>query len=82
MREAFDTNNLTSYHFASSYLSVQVLNISAGPDFVWPNAVPFDQEHGDAKKIDQYFEAESFDTVHNSHSLEHMIDPLVDALHR
>lgn len=81
MREASKTNKIRPSHFASSYLSGRVLDIGAGPDLVCPHAVPFDQEHGDANKIDQYFEAESFDTVHSSHSLEHMLDP-VDALHR
>ena len=81
MQEASKTNKFRPSHFASTYLSGRVLDIGAGPDLVCPHAQAFDQEHGDANKIDAYFEAESFDTVHSNHSLEHMLDP-VQALHR
>ena len=81
MQEASKTNKFRPSHFASTYLSGRVLDIGAGPDLVCPHALAFDQEHGDANKIDEYFEAESFDTVHSSHSLEHMLDPF-QALHR
>ena len=80
MQEASKTNKFRPSHFASTYLSGRVLDIGAGPDLVCPHALAFDQEHGDANKIDEYFEAGSFDTVHSSHSLEHMLDP-VQALH-
>lgn len=35
--------------------------------------VPFDLDHGDANKLDEYFAPESFDFIHSSHSLEHMV---------
>ena len=81
MQEASKTNKFRPPHFASTYLSGRVLDIGAGPDLVCLHALAFDQEHGDANKIDEYFEAGSFETVHTSHSLEHMRDP-VQALHR
>ena len=81
MREASKTNKIRPPHFTSSYFSGSVLDIGAGPDIVCPHARAFDQVHGDANKIDEYFAAESFDTVHSSHSLEHMLDP-ADALNR
>ena len=38
-------------------------------------AQPFDIEHGDAQHIRDFLPEHSFDTVHSSHCLEHMIDP-------
>jgi SAM-dependent methyltransferase len=49
-----------------------VLDIGCGPDLVVPHATPFDQEHGDANEILNYFEPQSFFCVHSSHCLEHM----------
>lgn len=52
----------------------RVLDIGAGNDPVTPDAVPFDQEHGDANRITAFAPA-SFDCVYSSHCLEHMHDP-------
>ena len=75
MNESSKTNAIRGSHFAKQYLSGTVLDIGAGNDPVCSHAVIFDQQHGDANRINAYFEAESFDTVHSSHCLEHMNDP-------
>lgn len=81
MREASKTQRVREADYAARFLAGSVLDIGAGPDPVCPHAVVFDQEHGDANFIDRHFPAASFDTVHSSHCLEHMIDP-VAALER
>ena len=50
------------------------IDIGCGPDPVTPEARPFDVEHGDANRI-QDFVREQFDFVYASHCLEHMHDP-------
>lgn len=55
-------------------LQGRILDIGAGNDPVTPDAVPFDQEHGDANRITAFAPA-SFDCVYSSHCLEHMHDP-------
>lgn len=75
MNESSKTNAIRGSHFAKQYLSGTVLDIGAGNDPVCSHAVIFDQQHGDANRINEYFEAESFDTVHSSHCLEHMNHP-------
>ena len=76
MREASKTNLIRDPSFASQYLQGQVLDIGAGTDLVCAWARSFDVEDGDANHITQYFQSGSFDTVHSSHSLEHMDDPV------
>ena len=52
------------------------IDIGAGDDLInVPDVRGFDMEDGDANHLDQYFEAESFDFIHASQCLEHMIDP-------
>jgi SAM-dependent methyltransferase len=75
MNESSKTNAIRGSHFAKQYLNGNVLDIGAGNDPVCSHAVIFDQQHGDANRIDEYFEAEIFDTVHSSHCLEHMDHP-------
>lgn len=65
------------------------LDIGAGPDPLHPqmgftrmlDCEPFDVQHGDANKIDELLQHESYDFVHASQCLEHMHDP-VNALYR
>lgn len=76
MREASKTNLIRDLSFAMQYLQGQVLDIGAGTDLVCPWARSFDVEDGDANHITRYFEREVFDTVHSSHSLEHMDHPV------
>jgi SAM-dependent methyltransferase len=52
----------------------RVLDIGAGDDPVTPDAVAFDQQHGDANRITA-FAPDSFDCVYSSHCLEHMHEP-------
>jgi len=77
MNESSKTNALRGSAFHEQYFRGKVLDIGAGNDPVNTHAVIFDQQHGDANHIDKYFEAESFDTVHSSHCLEHMRDPVM-----
>jgi SAM-dependent methyltransferase len=74
-REASKTNQFRGKDFAQRYLQGKVLDVGAGGDLVCPWAQGFDMEHGDANVIDRYFEPQSFDAVHSSHCLEHMLDP-------
>ena len=76
MHESSKTNALRSQAFKDLYFNGRVLDIGAGTDPVCAHAEVFDQQHGDANKIDKYFAPHTFDTVHSSHCLEHMQDPL------
>jgi len=76
MLESSKTKGVRGANFAETYFSGSVLDIGCGEDLVVPHATPFDQIHGDANHILKYLEHESFDTVHSSHCLEHMIDPI------
>jgi SAM-dependent methyltransferase len=76
MREASKTQDIRPLNFSDEYLSGRVLDIGAGDDLVCAWAEGFDLIHGDANRIDQYFEPNTFDSVHSSHCLEHMIDPI------
>ena len=81
MDEASKTNLFRTPEFFRTYLSKSVLDIGAGNDLVCPQAQGFDMDDGDANLLDEYFSPEHFDTVHSSHSLEHMHDP-IDAISR
>ncbi len=80
MREASKTNSYRNADFFNSFFSGSVLDIGAGNDLVCQNAIGFDVQDGDANYPNLYFSESSFDTVHSSHCLEHMVDP-VQALH-
>ena len=75
MNESSKTNAIRDRFFSNQYLNGTVLDIGAGIDPICKHAVIFDQQHGDANQINNYFESESFDTVHSSHCLEHMNHP-------
>ncbi len=75
MDEASKTNQLRGADFAPRYLQGRVLDIGAGKDAVCSWAEVFDQQHGDANRIGNYFPTQSFDAVHSSHCLEHMHQP-------
>jgi SAM-dependent methyltransferase len=75
MQESSKTRRIRGPQFDEVYFSRSVLDIGCGNDLVVPHAQPFDKQHGDANKILDYLPAESFDTVHSSHCLEHMYHP-------
>jgi len=72
MNEAAKTNRIRGEEFKLRYLSGRVIDIGCGKDLVVPDAIPFDLPQGDAERVLDYFEPESFDCVHSSHCLEHM----------
>lgn len=72
MDEARKTNSIRGEEFGGRYFSGRVIDIGCGRDLVVPHAVPFDLPQGDAQRILDYLEPESFDCVHSSHCLEHM----------
>jgi len=76
MDEALKTNRIRSKEFFTKYLSGKVIDIGAGPDLVIPTAERFDIDDGDANHITQFRKTESYDTVHSSHCLEHMFNPV------
>jgi len=75
MFEAQKTNRVRGPDFVARYLSGTVLDIGCGRDPVTPHASPFDKRHGDANHIAAYLSAETFDSVHSSHCLEHLRNP-------
>lgn len=74
MHEASKTRDFCGPEFVDKYLSGKVLDIGPGDDLIVPQAIPFDLAHGDANRIGDYLQAQSFDCVHSSHCLEHMRD--------
>jgi len=81
MGETSKTNAVRGEAFLATYLSGRVIDIGHGGELVVPHAEGFDIADGDANTIDDVREAESYDGVHSSHCLEHMLNP-VDALGR
>lgn len=77
MHEASKTNSIRDPLFQTHYLQGRVIDIGCGEDLVCPGAEPFDRPHGDAQEITRLRENEAYDTVHSSHCLEHMRDPVV-----
>lgn len=75
MYEALKTRKIRGEKFYRKYLNGKVIDIGAGKDLVTVSAERFDIEEGDANHISLYRKDESYDTVHSSHCLEHMVDP-------
>ena len=75
MDEAKKTNVIRGKAFLDQYLAGSVIDIGAGKDLVCPHAECFDVQHGDANFISRFRPAESYNTVHSSHCLEHMHHP-------
>jgi SAM-dependent methyltransferase len=74
MYESSKTNKIRGEEFTSRYFFGRVIDIGCGRDIVVPQATPFDVAQGDAQRMLDYFQPESFDCVHSSHCLEHMRD--------
>jgi len=75
MKEAAKTNKIRAPDFPKKFLNGSVLDIGSGGDKICEWAQGFDKEDGDANNIVDFVGVESFDTVHSSHCLEHMVDP-------
>lgn len=76
MFESEKTRLVRGEEFHKTYFQGNVLDIGCGFDLVVEGATPFDKEHGDANYMLNYFPPESFDTVHSSHTLEHLHRPI------
>lgn len=72
--EAKKSNQIRSQAFIDRYFQGCVIDIGGGNDPVSANAKVFDLKDGDAQYISQYEHSESYDCVHSSHCLEHMVD--------
>lgn len=60
----------------------RMIDIGCSDDMIpFETCEPFDTAQGDANKVDDYFEPETFDLVHSSHLIEHLHDPS-DAIER
>ncbi len=75
MFETFKTNQIRGRDFMETYFTGKVIDVGCGKDLVVQHAEPFDQQQGDANRILDFRPPESYDCVHSSHCLEHMIDP-------
>lgn len=76
MDESTKTNRIRGPEFAAKYLQGTVIDIGCGKDPVCQWAEPFDMPHGDASEIASLRTNGHYDTVHSSHCLEHMPDPV------
>ncbi len=75
MNESSKTRAIRPPFFVDSFLRGKLLDIGAGDDLVCPWAEGFDVGDGDANVISRFRPVESYDCVHSSHCLEHMISP-------
>lgn len=66
----------TSFPWADILLSGRVLDVGSGDDPL-PEAVAFNLADGAGDDLTKFFPACSFDTIHASQVLEHMLDPVV-----
>jgi SAM-dependent methyltransferase len=52
------------------------VDVGCGPDQLpFPGCEPFDKEQGDANHLSRHLRHNTFDYLHSSQSLEHMLDP-------
>jgi hypothetical protein len=58
--ETSKTNRLRSEEFKLRYFSGRVIDIGCGTDPVTDEAVPFDQQHGDAQYVSDLFSEREF----------------------
>lgn len=72
--ESTKTRQVRSPAFIDKYLTGKVVDIGGGNDPVVSSAEVFDLNDGDAQFILDYREKGSYDCVHSSHCLEHMVD--------
>ena len=72
--ETRKTNQVRGQDFINQYFKGNIIDIGGGQDPVTPNAKVFDLKDGDAQYISKYETPESYDCVHSSHCLEHMIN--------
>lgn len=72
--ETKKTNKIRGQIFIDKYFQGNVIDIGGGNDPVTPKAKVFDLNDGDAQYITKYENIESYNCVHSSHCLEHMVD--------
>lgn len=72
--ETRKTNQIRGQKFINTYLQGKVIDIGGGNDPVTNTAKVFDLKDGDAQYITKYENKESYDCVHSSHCLEHMVN--------
>jgi SAM-dependent methyltransferase len=65
--------------FFAKYCNGSGLDIGYGGDLLVPNCKGWDVEHGDAQLVAGVLD-HSYDFVYSSHTLEHMVDPVVSLL--
>ena len=74
MNESEKTRKIRSAEFIEKYFQGNIIDIGAGNDPVTSDAEIFDLKDGDANVISRYRTKNTYDLVHSSHCLEHMID--------
>jgi SAM-dependent methyltransferase len=74
MNESKKTRKIRGPEFIEKYFKGNIIDIGAGNDPVTNDAETFDMGDGDANVISRYKTKNTYDLVHSSHCLEHMID--------
>lgn len=72
--ETTKTNKIRAQKFINQYFQGSIIDIGGGNDPVTQNAKVFDLKDGDAQYITKYEAINSYDCVHSSHCLEHMVN--------
>ena len=74
MNESKKTRKIRGPEFIKKYFQGNIIDIGAGNDPVTSDAETFDMVDGDANVISRYKTKNTYDLVHSSHCLEHMVD--------
>jgi SAM-dependent methyltransferase len=74
MNESEKTRKIRSAEFIEKYFQGNIIDIGAGSDPVTSDAEIFDLKDGDANVISRYKTKNTYDLVHSSNCLEHMVD--------
>jgi SAM-dependent methyltransferase len=74
MNESEKTHKIRSAEFIEKYFQGNIIDIGAGNAPVISDAEIFDLKDGDANVLSRYKTKNTYDLVHSSHCLEHMVD--------